>query len=99
MITLFSLFLFAPEFLRDYQIDFFGFSVILLLDICYHIAEIVYFRKHGVPDEEGQKILPEDSVDGHNQDKKKKYLARDSRESLEELSDEIDHNLNKNRYK
>ena len=49
-------FLFQKSLLTDYYLDFFFISGILLLDLCYFIAETIYYVKYGTPKDNKNKI-------------------------------------------
>lgn len=49
LITIFSMFLFQVTYIVDFHLDLFLVAAVLLLDMIYYIAEIVYYCKNGVP--------------------------------------------------
>lgn len=60
MIAVYSLFIFKPELLSSYCLDFIGATVILVLDLAIYIAQLVSYFKNGFPNEgDAQKIAPE----------------------------------------
>ena len=54
-------FLFQKSLLTDYHLDYFFISLILIMDLCYIIGEIVYYVKYGVPKETTGKVMSESS--------------------------------------
>ena len=54
-------FLFQKSLLTNYHLDFFFISGILILDLCYFIAETIYFVKGGAPKDHIGKVQSESS--------------------------------------
>jgi hypothetical protein len=47
LVTLFSIFLFNPQYIQDYDLDFFGLAAILLMDVIFVIVKLVRLIKYG----------------------------------------------------
>ena len=106
--TISFFFIFQISLMKDYYLDLFFISGILLLDICYYIAMTVYLVKYGMPKDGGsEKVHPgsDESQDENlkknkslemeemeRYDRRKKY--RDS--SYDEL-DQSNENLNRSK--
>lgn len=49
LICVFSFFLFQTSYLADFHLDLFLVAAVLLIDIIYYIALIVFYCKNGIP--------------------------------------------------
>ncbi len=47
IITLFSLFLFAPNYISTYDLDLIGLATVIIIEIALYIAKLVSFCKDG----------------------------------------------------
>lgn len=61
MVAVFSFFLFKQDFLTSYSLDFILVAALLLIDLVYHIAELIDYYRNGVNETESQRIAPEGS--------------------------------------
>jgi hypothetical protein len=46
-VTLFSIFLFNPQYIQDYDLDLFGLALVLLIDVIFVIVKLVRLIKYG----------------------------------------------------
>ena len=59
MVAVFAFFLFKPDLLTNYSLDFLCIGALFLMDVAHHIAEGVHFYRSGTsPDTDSQKITP-----------------------------------------